>query len=108
MEATIREITPAMLADALPPLYSNEDKSPTETKVPVKFFNPVGGQTWWLTEYDAQNDIAFGYMDMGTPELGYISIAEMREVRLPWGLCIERDIHWNEDTTLASVMGGAA
>jgi hypothetical protein len=38
----------------------------------------------------------FGLCDlgMGFPELGYVSLNEMKAVRLPFGLGIERDLHW--------------
>jgi len=89
----------------LPPLYANENKKPEDIKIPVKLFNPVGSQTWYLTEYDPDSRLAFGYVTgMGSDELGYVSITEMESVVLPFGLGIERDIHWDKTTTLASVM----
>lgn len=110
MEATITKITSADLAGALPPMRAGADKAASEVKVPVKLFSPVGAATWWLTEYDPAEDLAFGYCDlgMGCAELGYVSITELREVTLPFGLCIERDIHWDPETTLEAVMAGEA
>jgi RPA family protein len=83
--------------NSLPPLYANEEKSADETMVKVKLFNPVGAATWYLTEYNPETRIAFGYCDlgMGCAELGYVSIEELESVTLPFGLSIERDIHWN-------------
>lgn len=63
----------------------------------VKLFTPWGGATWLLSEIDPEDpDIAFGLCDlgMGEPELGYVSLSEMRSIRGPFGLYIERDIHW--------------
>lgn len=59
----------------------------------VRFFNPVGSGTWLATEIDA-DDILFGLADLGfgSPELGSFSLAELEDVRLPFGLGIERDI----------------
>ena len=110
MEATITKITSADLAGALPPMRAGADKAASEVKVPVKLFSPVGAATWWLTEYDPDEDRAFGYCDLGhgCAELGYVSITELREVTLPFGLCIERDIHWDPETTLEAVMAGEA
>tara|TARA_Y100000034_G_scaffold10451_1_gene10975 strand:- start:77 stop:397 length:321 start_codon:yes stop_codon:yes gene_type:complete len=94
------------LENKTPKLYSNEEKTAEETMVIAKFFNPYGSQTWWMTEYDPEQKLAFGYADLGfgCPELGYFSIAEMEEIRIkPFGGKIERDIHFTP-CTLASVM----
>ncbi len=58
----------------------------------VKFFNPLGEGVWLATEIDADGDTLFGLADLGEPELGSFSLAEMIAVRLPLGLGIERDI----------------
>lgn len=58
----------------------------------VKFFNPLGEGVWLATELDADGDTLFGLADLGEPELGSFSLAEMTAVRLPLGLGIERDI----------------
>ena len=69
----------------------------------VKLFNPNGGGTWLLTEIAMNNqDLAFGLCDlgMGFPELGWVSIAELKEVRTPFGLGIERDAWFEASKTL--------
>jgi hypothetical protein len=89
-----------------PKLYTNEDKTAEQTMVIAKFFNPYGCQTWWMTEYDPEQKLAFGYCDLGfgCPELGYFSIAELEEIRVkPFNGKIERDIHFTP-CTLQSVM----
>lgn len=58
----------------------------------VKFFNPLGIGTWLATELDADGDTLFGLSDLGEPELGFFSLAEIQSVRLPYGMRIERDI----------------
>jgi hypothetical protein len=60
----------------------------------VKFFNPLGEGVWLATELDADGDILFGLADLGAPELGSFSLEELTSVRLPFGLGIERDIHF--------------
>lgn len=62
----------------------------------VKFFNPVGAATWLATEIDEDRDTLFGLADLGfgCPELGCFSLAEIEAVRLPFGLAIERDEHF--------------
>ena len=69
----------------------------------VKLFNPCGAGTWLLTELDSEDpDIAFGLCDLGMdcPELGSVRISELESVRGPFGLGIERDLHWSADKTL--------
>jgi hypothetical protein len=61
--------------------------------VPVlKLFNPLGAATWLATELGEDGDTLFGLADLGfgCPELGYFSLSEIRAVRLPYGLWIER------------------
>jgi len=60
----------------------------------VKFFNPCGAATWLATELDEDGDTLFGLADLGfgCPELGYFSLSELENLRLPFGLKIERDM----------------
>ena len=62
----------------------------------VKFFNPVGSATWLFSELDEDGDILFGLCDLGfgCPEMGSASLAEIAAVSLPFGLTIERDLHF--------------
>ncbi len=62
----------------------------------VKLFNPVGAATWLLSELDSDGDTLFGLADLGfgSPELGSVSLTEIESVILPFGLSIERDIHF--------------
>lgn len=62
----------------------------------VKFFNPVGSGTWLFSELDDDGDTLFGLCDLGfgCPEMGSASLAEIAAVKLPFGLCIERDLHF--------------
>ena len=64
----------------------------------VKLFTPDAQCTWLLTELGL-DDIAFGLADlgMGCPELGFISMREIREIRGPLGLPVERDLHFDAD-----------
>jgi hypothetical protein len=62
----------------------------------VKFFNPVGSGTWLFSELDEDGDTQFGLCDLGfgCPEMGSASLSEIAAVRLPFGLTIERDLHF--------------
>jgi Protein of unknown function (DUF2958) len=75
----------------------------TEDFEPVlKLFNPMGAATWLFSEMD-EDEILFGLCDlgMGSPELGYVSLAEIRSLRLPLGLYIERDEHFKAHAKLS-------
>lgn len=63
----------------------------------LKLFSPVGAATWIATEFADDGDTLFGLADLGfgCPELGYFSLREIRAVRLPFGLLIERDRHFD-------------
>ena len=49
-------------------------------------------------------DRLFGLCDlgMGFPELGYVSLSELKEVRGPFGLGVERDRSFRADKTLGA------
>jgi len=69
----------------------------------VKFFNPLGAQTWLATELDEGGDICFGLADLGfgTPELGSWSLSELSSIRLPFGLGLEIDTQFESDVPLS-------
>ena len=59
----------------------------------VKLFTPDAGATWLLTEFDPCEELFFGLCDLGLgfPELGYITLAELKACRGALGLPVERD-----------------
>ena len=66
--------------------------------------------TWLLTEFDpADTDRAFGLCDlgMGFPELGWVSITELRELRGKFGLPVERDRHFKANKPLSAYADAA-
>ena len=71
-------------------------KTPGDHAPVAKFFSPVGAATWLLSELDGDGDILFGLCDLGfgCPEMGSASLAEITAVTLPFGLTIERDLHF--------------
>ncbi len=73
-----------------------------ENKPWLKLFDPTGAATWLLSEYDPKRREFFGLCDlgMGCPELGYVSLDELKSIKRPLGLGIERDIHWTPVHTL--------
>ena len=62
----------------------------------VKFFNPLGEGVWLATELDEDGDTLFGLADLGfgCPEMGCFSLTEIASIQLPYGLSIERDLHF--------------
>lgn len=85
-------------------LLANGAKRDQDHKPVVKFFNPTGAATWLFTELDpSDGDTLFGLCDlgMGTPELGYASLAELSRFRGRFGLGIERDRHFTADKPLS-------
>ena len=83
---------------ALPALYSTEQTPCLEKHIVVKFFNPLGSQTWEIVEGSYQEDmdtwLLFGKCDLGFggAEWGYVSLSELQAIKLPMGMGIERDI----------------
>lgn len=85
----------------------------------VKYFNPVGGGTWYVTSGTPLDDDGepttpdkakdwhlFGFADIGDPgnaELGYVLLSELQSIRLPFGLGIERDLYY-DNHRLSEVM----
>lgn len=93
------------------------DGNTEDFKPVVKFFNPVGGATWLIseisdegTDMDGNHDlILFGLCDlgMGFPEMGNVSLNELKGVNLRFGLGIERDMHWTATKTLTEYANDA-
>ena len=75
----------------------------------VKLFTPWAGATWLLTEFNPVDEVFFGLCDLGlgTPELGWVALADLKSIRGPGGLRIERDIYFKA-TAPISVYGQAA
>lgn len=61
-------------------------------KAVVKLFNPAGIGTWYLSELNPDTNLAFGLSCLHEKELGDVSIDEIKSLKLPLGLKIERDI----------------
>jgi len=90
---------------ALPALYSTENTPMENKQIIVRFFNPLGCQSWKIAEggptVDDNGDptedgdwLLFGLCDLGFgfPEWGYVLLSELESVKVGLGLGIERDI----------------
>ena len=71
----------------------------------VKLFTPDAGATWLLTHIDPDEpDHAFGLCDLGLgcPELGWLSLIGVAELRGPLGLPVERDLYFHAEKRLSA------
>ena len=76
---------------------------PKTFDVVVKFFNPTGIGTWYLTEL-SPDTIGFGLCHLYEVELGYVSLEELASLKLPGGLGIEKDRYFSgKDLSLSSL-----
>lgn len=76
----------------------------------VKLFTPAGRGTWLLVSLCEEDmDQAFGLGDLGfgTPEMGYVSIAEMLATTVRGIAAVERDRHWRANGTMAEYVAEA-
>ena len=76
-----------------------DGKPKDKVKVIAKFFNPTGGQNWYMTEYNEEERLFFGFASLFNDcndGLGYISLDELEQFKGMFGLGIERDMHFGE------------
>jgi hypothetical protein len=79
----------------IPRLYETENIPLKDKIIHMHFF--IGGCDWYIAEYDGE-DLFWGYAilngDTENAEWGYISFTELRELVVPPGIEIDRDLHW--------------
>jgi len=96
--------TEQLIANCQAQIARMDSKQPDIDFTPVvKLFTPDAHCTCPLTELGL-DDIAFGLCDlgMGCPELGFVCMHELRDLRGPLGLPVERDQHFDADKTLSA------
>jgi hypothetical protein len=94
-----------MLDNQRKALLANGAARGKDHKPVIKLFCPWNGATWLLSELDPENpDIAFALCDLGfgSPELGSLALSELRSIRGPFGLYIERDQHFKADKPISA------
>lgn len=102
MKLITKEIEAKLIANGKRAM-ENEGQGNGDIPPVLKLFNPCMPHTWLITDCDpGEPDRLFGLCDLGhgSPELGYVSLAELQSIRLPFGLSIERDIYFSADKTL--------
>ena len=86
-------------------LRANGTRRGADHKPVVKWFNAGGSGTWLVSELDPEypDECGFGLADLGfgTPESGSIGLLELTEYRGPFGLGIERVIHFTAAFSLS-------
>jgi hypothetical protein len=98
------DLMPPWLAETVPALLTTEYAH--DPLIHVKLFTPDAGWMWYITEYDPERRLAYGFV-RGTEEaLAYISLNELAARRGPMGLAVERDLFWRA-TPLSRVRCGA-
>lgn len=81
-----------------------------QAKVIVKYFNPMGVGTWFITEAEKRENGDFemyGYCNLGDDnmaEFGYVMLSDLQEIKLPFGMTIERDLYLPKNCTLIDAM----
>jgi len=93
------------IKDRIPALYAQDGKG-DEAICHVKFFHACAHATWFATEYDPEERMFFGWVELhpGCGELGYFSLDELESVKGPLGLGIERDMSF-QPTPLGEAIG---
>ena len=99
---------------SLPALYSQEDNP--DPQVVLHYFVPWGAGDWFITEgqpevFDIDGEaveswLFYGFGGLPEPELGNVALCELESVKGPFGLKIERDLHWTPKP-LSEVMAKA-
>jgi hypothetical protein len=103
LELTMELITAEQREQLLANWRASASDDNHDPKPVVKLFNPCGAATWLISEMkESDEDILFGLCDLGfgTPELGYVSRAELESIRLMGGLGIERDLYFEPTKTI--------
>ena len=88
------------------PLYSQDGKG-EDSVVLVKYFNPCGAGTWLITEAEQQEDgdwLLFGYCHIFEREWGYVMLSDLQNLKLPFGLTIERDLYIPKDAKVKDLI----
>ena len=88
------------LINQFPRLYATDGKPKDHVKIIAKFFHSLSAATWYATEYDPEERMFFGFMNLGNPlyaELGYFSLMSLKASRL-------RVLVLNEISTSVSII----
>lgn len=69
----------------------------------VRLFTPDAHACWLLSELAADDDTAYGLVDvgMGSPDLGVVRLSDLRSIRGPRDLPVQRDLFFEAKRPLS-------
>jgi len=82
----------ALMLRGVPAIYAQEGKE-DDAIVYVKLFDPCGSWTWFITEWDGEDQV-FGLVRGDCDEYGYFSLAELATIPGPLGIGLEIDVYF--------------
>lgn len=89
------------ITSKIPKLYSTEKIDLKDKKIVCKLFTPWAGWTWYVVEGDLQPDgdwLFWGLVDGFEKEWGYFTLSDLLKLKGPYGLRVERDLHFGTPT----------
>lgn len=106
-------MTPAIAEQLFQNAMHAQETGESADEVVVKYFDPCGAATWYVTDGtplnaagepiddpDAADDWhLFGFATLGDArcaEYGYTLLSQLKEIERPAGLGIERDLHFGQ------------
>lgn len=94
-------------SDKLPTMDTAYETPLAKLTATIKLFDPTGAATWYIGAYDADSRRAYAVSDLGWgPEAGTISMQEIVDLKLRFGLKVERDLYWTPKTFAAILKAG--
>ncbi|WP_425645421.1 DUF2958 domain-containing protein [Agrobacterium leguminum] len=85
---------------------ASKEQEDLDPRPVMKLFTPDGSATWLITEAYEEPDgdlrmFRLCHLGFGSPELGYVMLSEIEEVRGGLGLPVERDLHFKAEYRLS-------
>lgn len=87
------ELIPKELLKSIPKLYETERS--LNPICHIKLFTPDAQWTWFIIEIDDDQNICYGFVQGLENELSYFSLEELKQLKGPLGLCVERDVSFS-------------
>ena len=106
VETLLKRWKSALKKAKTPRIYETEEVELDDKKVTVKFFWPAGRWTWYVAEWDGEDE-CFGYVKSGLgedcDEWGYFRLSELATLNQglhDWRRClqVERDLYFRPRT----------
>ena len=88
----------AELVEQMPGLYDSEGTPVADKLICAHYF--TANADWHIAELDRETGEMFGRCDvgMGFPEWGYVTIQELAQLKVQFGLPVERDLGFTPET----------